>query len=325
MAGAAAMAATPALARRQDPLILGSGSHRYRCEHNWLTAPEGLKFGDTHGLAQDSKGRIYVAHTVHAESASADAVVVYDEQGKFLKSWGAEFRGGAHGLDIRTENGQEVLYHCDIARKIVVKTDLDGKVLQEIGVPHESGKYAGGQPYVPTNVAFHPGGGFFVADGYGSHWVHEFTAKGELRNTFGGPGKEKGQLLQPHGLWLDDRGKEPLLAVADRSNRRIQYFNLEGEHVKFVSEGIRLPCHFQLRQGVMLVPDLESVVTLLDENNRVIASLGDGHPTNLRGKPESEFIAGKFIHPHDAMFLRNGDILVAEWVPQGRITRLVRV
>ena len=75
----------------------------------------------------------------------------------------------------------------------------------------------------------------------------------------------------------------------------------------------------------MLVPDLESVVTILDKSNKTIVQLGDGKPTNLRGKPRSEFIPGKFIHPHDAMFLRNGDILVAEWVPQGRVTLLRKV
>ena len=38
-----------------------------------------------------------------------------------------------------------------------------------------------------------------------------------------------------------------------------------------------------------------------------------------------QFIPGKFIHPHDAVFLHNGDILVSEWVPIGRVTLLKRV
>jgi hypothetical protein len=28
------------------------------------------------------------------------------------------------------------------------------------------------------------------------------------------------------------------------------------------------------------------------------------------------------VHPHDAIWLANGDILVAEWVPIGRVTLL---
>lgn len=309
----------------QDPPILGEGSHRYRCLHDWLQPPTGMLFGDTHGLAQDSKGHIYVAHTVHPDSQVADAVCVYDENGKFLRSWGAEFRGGAHGLDLRKEGSQEFLYHCDIQRRLVVKTDLDGKVIWSVGAPSESGKYAAGEPFIPTNVAFAPNGDLWVADGYGSNWVHRYSTQGKYLSTFGGSGKEAGQLSQPHGIWLDNRRRDALIAVADRGNRRIQYFDQDGKHRGFATMGMRLPCHFSIRKGELLVPDLESVVTILDDKNRVIVHLGDGAPSGLRGKPRTDFIPGKFIHPHDAIFLRNGDILVAEWVPIGRVTLLKKV
>jgi hypothetical protein len=318
--GATAMAKWPT-----EGLILGSGSHRYQCIHDWLTPPAGLLFGDTHGLAQDSHGRIYLAHTVNEASTSSDAVCVYDEHGKFIRSWGARYRNGAHGLDVRKEGHDEYLYHCDIGSHLVVKTTLDGTVVWEMGAPGPSDKYRSGQPFTPTNVAFSPNGDFYVGDGYGSHWIHRYTADGIYQQTFGGYGKEPGKVIQPHGLWLDSRGSEPLLAVADRGNRRIQYFTLDGKHVRFETEGMRLPCHFSIRGNEMLVPDLDSVITVLDEKNKPIVQLGDGAPSNLRDHPRSDFIPGKFIHPHDAIFLRNGDILVAEWVPIGRVTLLKRV
>lgn len=323
----AAVVATPSLLQlvQKPKLILGEGSHRYECIHDWLVAPPNIRFGDTHGLAQDAKGRIYLAHTVHSTSESADAVCVYDENGRFLNSWGAQFKGGAHGLDIRQEGKEEFLYHCDTANRKVVKTKLDGTVVWEMGAPPEPGVYKDGAPYIPTNVAFSPNGNFFVADGYGSNWIHQYDLKGNWIRTFGGSGSELGKVTQPHGLWLDARGKEPRLVVADRGNRRLQYFSLDGKPISFVTEGMRLPCHFSMRRDLMLVPDLESVVTILDRDNKVVTHLGDGRPTNLRGRPREEFIPGKFIHPHDAIFLRNGDILVAEWVPTGRVTLLKRV
>jgi hypothetical protein len=70
---------------------------------------------------------------------------------------------------------------------------------------------------------------------------------------------------------------------------------------------------------------LRSVVTLLDKDNKVIVQLGDGDPTSLRNAPRCSFLPGKFIHPHEAIYLRNGDILVAEWVPIGRITLLKHI
>ena len=344
-AGAAAVAAragqrpipfirTSAKSGLENP-ILGSGEHRYECIHDWLTPPDGLVWGDTHGLAQDSAGRIYVAHTVHPSSTKPFAVVVFDDRGKFLSAWGEAFRGGAHGLDVREEHSfspsGEFLYHCDINRHLVVKTDLSGKEVWTAEWPKESCKYEAKEKYTPTNVAFLPDSGddapgdILVGDGYGSSYIHRYTAEGKYVKTIIGPGADKGQVSCPHGLWIDPRSGKPRLAVADRANRRIQYFSLDGEHAGFVTDGIRMPCHFKTRGEIMLVPDLESVVTLLDKDNKVIVHLGDGHPSNLRGQPRDKFIPGKFIHPHSAIFLKNGDILVAEWVPIGRITLLRRI
>ncbi len=308
-----------------DNPILGEGDHRYECVHDWLTPPRGLAWGDTHGLAQDAAGRIYVAHTVHAESSRPEAVVVFDEAGAFEDAWGAEFRGGAHGLDVRSENGEEFLYHCDTRRRLLVKTDLAGRQVWEAGYPAQSGVYAAPEKFCPTNIAFHPGGDLFLGDGYGSSYIHRYTAEGQYVKTVVSPGTEQGRVSCPHGLWIDKRSGAPRLAVADRGNRRIQYFTLEGEHIGFVSDGVRMPCHFKTRGDLILVPDLESVVTLLDKDNRVVVHLGDGHPSGLRDRTREDFIPGRFIHPHSAIFLRSGDILVAEWVPIGRVTLLRRV
>jgi DNA-binding beta-propeller fold protein YncE len=320
----------PALAHSReaesyDPIILGNGTNRYECRHDWLVPPDNILWGDTQGVAQDGRGRIYIAHTSQANSPSGDTIVVFDEDGKYLYSWGERFKGGAHGLDLRKEDGVEYLYICDTKSRLVVKTTLQGKVVWEKGVPQEAGVYKEGMPFIPTNIAFAPDGGFYVADGYGSNFVHQYDKAANYVRTFGGKGKDPGQLAQPHGLWLDTRGKEPLLVVADRANNRLQYFTPDGKHVRFDSAGMRRPCHFSLRGDLMLVPDLASVVTLLDDKNKVVVQLGDGDPTDLRGKPRSQYIPGKFIHPHSAKFLRNGDILVVEWVPTGRVTLLKKM
>jgi sugar lactone lactonase YvrE len=304
--------------------ILGSGAHTYECIHDWLVPPDSIKYGDTQGVAQDSQGRLYVGHTVGAGSQSADAIAVFDPKGKFITSWGARFRGGSHGLDIRREGREEFLYHCDTAHRQVVKTTLSGEVVWEKGLPKEAGTYGEKDPFIPTNVAFAPNGDFYVTDGYGSDWVHQYNIKGDYIRSFGGRGKEPGKLANAHGIWVDTRGKTPELCVCDRGNNRLQYFTLEGSHLRFVTNGMRKPCQADIRRDLMLIPDLDSVVTILDKDNNVVVQLGDGHPSALRGAPRDKWIPGKFIHPHDAMFLRNGDILVGEWVPSGRVTLLKR-
>jgi len=331
-----AAAATAALGSRanaylqalaEGDVVTGTGDHRYRVQHDWLMPPDGLAWGDTHGVCQDRSGDIHISHTVGAGASKADAIYVFGPDGSFKRSFGSRFKGGGHGLDVREENGVEYLYHCDVNRRRLAKTTLDGALLWEVGAPIEA-TFDGARIYTtpeswnPTNVAFAPDGDLFVGDGYGRSFVHRYTKDGQWKSIVAGPGSGEGQVSQPHGLWLDDRGGEPLLAVADRANRRIQWFDLDGKHVRFQTDGMRQPCHFKTRDDLMLVPDLSSVVTLVDSKGTVVAQLGDGAPTNLRGAARRDFIPGRFVHPHDATFLADGSILVAEWVPIGRVTRL---
>jgi hypothetical protein len=316
----------PAAVAPKAPMVVGSGSTRFEVHHDWLMPPADGLFGDTHGVAQDAAGNIYLAHTVHPTSTRKDAVYVYSSDGKFLRSWGKEFAGGAHGMDLRLENGTEYLYHCDTGRRKVVKTKLDGTVVWEVGCPMESGVYTKPEEWCPTNSAFGPDGIVFIGDGYGSSYIHAFSPEGKWLRIVARPGKDPGQVSCPHGMVVDMRGtvftKEPALAVADRGNRRIQYLSLDGKHLGFITEGMRMPCDMKVRGDRMLVPDLESVVTILDAKNAPVVQLCDGNPSSLRGAPRDQFIPGKFVHPHDAIWLANGDVLVAEWVPIGRVTLL---
>lgn len=313
--------------------VLGEGTHRYEVIHDWGELPAGIAYGNTHGVVEDSQGRIYVHHTVHSTSERPDSMVVFDPQGKFVKSWGKEFKGGAHGLHIRKEGSQEFLYLCDTSRCIVVKATLDGEEVLNLGYPEQSEAYkpdADGKKkaYKPTNLAIAPNGDIYVADGYGSSYVNVYDAKGSYKFTFGGKGADPGRLDSPHGIMIDTRGKTPIVLVADRTNRRLQMFDLKGQHLGF-SGGVLLPCHFHERNGEVVIPDLAARVTVLDRNNKVVAQLGDDSLRNTwsadRKKPRPEFTAGKFVCPHGACFDHEGNIFVTEWVEVGRVTKLRRV
>lgn len=329
-----------------DPIILGSGEHQYEVQHDWTRLPVTHAFGNTHGVAVDRQGNVYIKHTVHAASQSSDAMCVFDSSGTFVRSWGAEFKGGAHGLTLVREGAEDFLYMCDCNRSVVKKTTLAGDLVLEFPWPIDSGVYNNQGEYKPTNLAVAPldakseggkphprAGHVYIADGYGKSWIHEYTPKGQYVRSFAGPGKERGQTACPHGIAIDPRSRlgggnahnEPRLVVADRSNRRLQYFTLDGRHDGFVTQEMRSPCHFDVRGDVLLVPDLEARVTLLDQSNKLIAHLGDGENFALRDKPREQFVAGKFIAPHSACFDLDGNILVVEWVEVGRVTRLKKL
>jgi hypothetical protein len=324
--------------------VLGSGAYTYEAIHDWGELPARIKWGNTHGVVEDSQRNIYVHHTVHATSDSADSMVVFDQKGKFIRSWGKEFRGVAHGLHIRKEGRDELLYLTVNAanprmtpqpemQAVVVKATPKGEIVWKIQGPPDVDAYKPGadgiaKRYNPTNVAIAPNGDVYVGDGYGSYYVNQYNSKGEYIRTFGGKGSDPGQLNEPHGIWVDTRGAAPVLVVADRRNNRLQRFTMDGSHIDFVP-GFRLPCHFDEQKGNVVIPDLHGRVTLIDSRNQVIEHLGDSNApvwnSPLRTQPRDAFIPGQFICPHGACFDHAGNIFVVEWVEVGRVTKLRRV
>ncbi|WP_165073884.1 NHL repeat-containing protein [Paludisphaera rhizosphaerae] len=320
---------------------VGEGDHRYECRHDFFQAPGSIHWYETHGVAVDSQGFIYIAHRGGATKPKSptdaqDTIAVFDPEGKFVRSFGKQFHGGGHGVDVRRENGVEYLYlACMMPVNLVAKTDLKGEVVWIKEAPTEPHVYDDPKAkFAPTNVAFGPDGDFFVADGYGSHYVHKYDKDAKWVKTFGGAGTEEGKFKTPHGIWLDDRpGRQPVLVVADRANARLQHFTLDGEHVGEDFHNVSLPASFDIRGDVLLVPDLYARVTLLDGNDKLISHLGDdpewtkavlADGRKMRTQPD-RWKDGKFVHPHDACFDHDGNILVAEWVSTGRLTRLKRL
>jgi hypothetical protein len=372
--------------------ILGSGEYQYECIHDWGDLPPNIKYGNTHSVVEDQEGHIYIHHTVHATSQSPDSVVVFDPKGRFVRSWGAMFRGGAHGLFWAKEGKTEYLYFCDEKHGIVTKRTLKGEEVWTMGYPQDSPIYqkgpgsqgpggAAGLNYRPTNFALAPNLDFWVGDGYGSYYMFHYsqassTSYPKLLKTFGGPpagqeqgggrgpgaggrgrgrGAEKGgppqagagrgrgpanpppvgqpgvprnvpieSMNNPHGNMVDLRDPaNPILLVADRGNNRIVRYKLDDTPIDVIA-GTKSPCHFHSRSDIVVVPDLQARVTLLDKNDKIILHLGEPTVPNppRTTQNRADFIPGQFVQPHGAVFDHTGNIFVTEWVEIGRVTKL---
>jgi hypothetical protein len=308
---------------------VGSGSHTYEWRGDWAKLPAGVTLGYTHGIVVDRDDNVFL------HNQSKDAVIKFDRQGNFISSWGPEFAAGAHGMYLSNEGGTEYLYLADNARHIVVKTTLEGKEIYRIETPDLPEVYQKPEQFVPTDTAVAPNGDVYVCDGYGQPWVHQYDKTGQRIRSWGGKGQEPGKLDQPHGIWIDTRGKEPQVYVADRNNRRIQIFTLDGKHVGFVQGMLRFPCCFYQYRDEMVIPDLFGRVTILDKDNKLITHLGDTDKFNRPGWPgeylpgypnipQDQRKPGEFISPHAACVDSHGDIYVVEWVSDGRVTKLVK-
>ena len=239
-------------------------------------------------------------------------------------------------LWIHQRDGQEFLYLSSSEASLdFVKCDLKGEVVWRTGrakLHKLSGKYPGKTRYRPTNASFAPDGGYYLGDGYGSNYLHQFDGKDNYVRTIGGGGTGTGQFRTPHGQWLDARNGTPKLVVADRANKRLQWFDMNGKHLKTLG-GFLFPADIDIQGDVMLVPDLHARITLLDKNDKVITHLGShGEFDAWKGRAlkgmrnrRKDWQTTRFVHPHDACFDKDGNIFVAEWVSTGRVTKLRKV
>ena len=218
---------------------LGVGDYQYEAVEDWpgITIP-----GVSSDVATDSKRRAYVATRTNQESDNnTGAILVFDENGKFLSAFGGDKLRTPHHITIGPE---DEIYHTDSFDHTVRKYSTDGELLQVIGTPGQPGL-----PDAPFNqptcaVRSPKSGDIFVSDGYRQSRIHRFTYEGELVLSWGKgdlnlydeevfnspatPGTGPGEFHTPHGLTVD---KEDRVYVQDRSNARIQVFDAEGNYL----------------------------------------------------------------------------------------------
>lgn len=307
---------------------IGTGACTYEWVDNWARIPDtesGRRNGRTHGVAVSRSGRVLVFHQ------ASPAVVTYGQDGHCLGGWGDRFPG-AHGMALVEEDGQEYLWLTDQNTAEVVKTTLDGRTVLALERPgleaYRQGKYS--PTWVAVNQERHGGNGdVWVADGYGRNYVHRYDRQGNyLASIDGGEGKA-GPFACPHGIWIDTRGPEPELYIADRSNRRVQVYDAEGRFKRaFGQELFTSPCGFATWGEFLLVPELRARLAVLDGDDRLVGYLGENEAVcDLAGwpnHPPEQLTPGRFNSPHGMAAGAAGDLYVVEWIVGGRITRLAR-
>ncbi len=124
---------------------------------------------------------------------------------------------------------------------------------------------------------------------------------------------------------IDARSGTPHLLVCDRENRRLQRFDLDGNHVDVAATDLRRPCSVSFHGDQVAVAELEGRVTILDANFKVVTHLGDnpqrGQWAN-NGVPPEQWVEGVFTAPHAVCFDERGNLYVMDWNASGRISKL---
>jgi len=336
-AGTAAVAAhrlPGAYAGPQDnaSLILGTGKHRYEWVRGWGTLPAGKKYGSMHGdVVVDAQNYIYFS------TDGEYSIIVFDPDGKFVRAFGEDWKpdrdgNGTRSMQIFQEGREEFIYLTSLFRAECAKITLKGEIVWTKGVPEQSGLYREKKEYRPTCVTVAPNGDFYVTDGYGANYVHHYNARGDYVNSWGGKGKEDGKFATPHKAIIDKRGPEPLVLVTDRANHRLQWFTLEGKHVKTLdgteNDFLRLPSALNFRGDELVIADLRGRLTILDKDNKLITHLGDSGDPKKQGSnriTRDQWVDGQFIAPHGVTWDKQGNLYVSEWSLDGRLEKLKRL
>ncbi|MDB6133967.1 MAG: hypothetical protein JWM59_2210 [Verrucomicrobiales bacterium] len=282
--------------------------------HFFVEQPDSQQLGPCHGgVAIDKAGQFYVT------TDTPRGIVVFSPEGKFVRAFGPT---RIHALELREEDGTEFIYAARPADHEVIKIRLNGDQEWSIKTPEESGLYKDGKGFNPCAVTVGPDGAIFIADGYGSNYVLKFDKDRKFVKAFGGPGKEEGKFNTCHGIALDTRQEKPLLLVCDRNNDRVEHWDLDGNFVKVIKAGLRMPAAVHIRGDYAIFPELQGRVTVLDKNGEIAAQVGD----NLNGKqranfglPPAEWTEGITNSPHGASIDKDGNLIICEWSAFGRL------
>src|SRR5690348_12826648 len=205
--------------------------------------PNGQTMGTVSSVAVDRNGVIYVLQ----RGDKADPVIAVDRDGRVLRSWGKGMFTVPHS--VRVDAGGNI-WTVDAGSSVLLKFTPEGKKLQEIDV----GEVATGSDCAfptlcgTTDVTFGPNGRLFISDGYGNARILEYTADGKRVKVWGSKGTGPSQFQIPHGIAFDGK----TLYVADRTNARVQRFDLNG---KYLGEWTNLgrPFALKIERGALWV------------------------------------------------------------------------
>lgn len=294
---------------------------KYSAVEGWEQLPKGYAHRDVAGVAVDGEDRVYLM------CRGEHPVIVYDQKGNFLRSWGSgDFTYRTHGIYV-APNG--TLFCTDDGNHTVRQFTPDGKLLMTLGTmntPSDTGYDGRTTPSVarsagpfnrPTNIAIGLKGDIFVSDGYGNARVHVFSPTGQLKRSWGTPGRGPGQFHLPHGIAIDANGR---VYVCDRESDRIQIFSPDGEyleewtdtqrptHIVFDAEGRAYVTELWWHVGDHsfthgpITKSMHARLSVFDKDGKLLSRLGTPEAT----------APGSFAAPHGLAVDSKHDVYVSE-------------
>lgn len=214
---------------------------------NFFRLPTGMNFGEVSGVAVNSQGHVFVFTRSNsaqgpAYAPSAAQLLEFDARGGFVREIGKGLYAWSFAHTVRVDRDDNI-WAVDKGSDMVVKFDRNGRVLEVYGRRRESAddetkpweQTSPPLPHVdglfrqPTDVAWDSRGNTYITDGYVNARVAKFDRNGDWVKSWGEHGSAPGQFNLPHAVAVD---RNDHIYVGDRSNRRIQVFDVDGTFLR---------------------------------------------------------------------------------------------
>jgi sugar lactone lactonase YvrE len=217
-----------------------NAANPYNTVEGWANLPDGRVWGATSAVYPANDGKnIWIAErcgTNLCVGSDVDPVMLFDPNGKVIKSFGSGLITWPHGIYVDADDNvwiADAVGYAPVPEGVghtIMKFSPDGELLMRLGKEGVAGDGID-EFNKPSDMLVAPDGSIFVADGHdagGNNRIMKFDKNGKFLKQWGSVGGDHGQFRDPHALAMDSQGR---LFVGDRANSRIQIFDQEGEHL----------------------------------------------------------------------------------------------
>jgi|TARA_B100000959_G_C14937343_1_gene606299 peptidylamidoglycolate lyase len=197
---------------------------------DWPQSSNEMSMGQVTGVDITSENQVVVFHRANriwtdpmpAQNILLATIFVYDAlSGDLIKYWGENEFIMPHGLSVDKEDN---IWVTDVGAHQIKKFSGNGELLLSIGKRGVSGNDEITFDR-PTDIGFDKSGNFYVSDGYINSRIVKYSKDGVYLKEWGTKGEKPGEFDLPHGITIDNNDN---IFVADRSNSRIQVFDING-------------------------------------------------------------------------------------------------
>lgn len=309
----------------------------YKWIEHWVKLPNSDEGWAHHGIASLANSQILAGHSTRPELYFLNA------SGSVVKMLPLEVSEIHHLCPKYSANDATVLI-CDLGDKDlddryrteprVVEFDFEGTLRKSISKNQLN--YQESQTFKPTSTAYDAlNQRTWISDGYGSHLVHCLDDAGMILFTLDGS-TGCGRFDCPHTVFIDGRNDQSRVLISDRSNHRVQVYDLDGNYIDTMSiPSLRTPSAFAVLDDHLLVVELEARIHVLDRTNRPVQCLFDGSdnaklpgwPNRIRNEKlvsPGDLEIGKLNSPHSICIDLSGNIYLSEWMIGDRFIKLER-